>query len=423
MRELESKYSRELVVVGVASGKFHAERVTGRIRDASIRLDAIHPVLNDRQFRTWRSYAVSAWPTLVAVDPAGYVVGAHAGEFAAEMLFPFIDGLIQNAKMRGTLNSEPLHFAADEPTNPPRTLKYPGKIAIDGNRIAVADSGNHRVIIAALNEGPASAAIQIVVGNGKPGLADGREGQLNSPQGITFAGETLFIADTENHAIRAFDIVRKELRTVTGTGNQLRTRADREAGAMSSPWDLTLVGNTLFVAMAGTHQIWSVDIATGKSRVHSGAGGEDIRDGENDNALLAQPMGIVSRDNRLYFADSESSAIRWSDASDDGAVGTIVGTGLFDFGDVDGTGDDVRLQHAQGLAFRRDGALLVADSYNDCIKIVDIKTRSSTTWVRGLSEPSGMACSETHVYVADTNAHRVAVIDLETRETTELKLE
>ena len=424
MRELESKYPRELVVIGVQSGKYHAERITSRIRDASLRLDAVHPVLNDRQFRTWRSYAVSAWPTLVAIDPAGYVVGAHAGEFMAEALTPFIDGLIDNARMRGTLNDEPLHFAPDAPTTAAAgMLRYPGKIAIDGRRIAIADSGNHRVIVATLNDDQVSARIDLISGTGKPGLVNGAHGQLNSPQGMVFSGDTLYIADTENHAIRALDLIQNDLRTIAGTGAQLRTRADRQAGAMSSPWDVALIGKTLYVAMAGTHQIWSVDTATGKSRVHSGAGGEDIRDGDNQSALLAQPMGIEAKGDRIYFADSESSAIRWADAAEDGVVGTIVGTGLFDFGDVDGKGDEVRLQHAQGLTFRRDGSLLVADSYNDCIKIIDTDARTSIVWVRGLNEPSGVACSDTHAYVADTNAHRIAVFDLEHGDMTELKFE
>jgi hypothetical protein len=423
LRELESKYSRELVVVGVASGKYHAERITSRIRDASLRLAAVHPILNDRQFRTWRSYAVSAWPTLVAIDPAGYVVGTHAGEFTAEMLFPFIDGLIESARSRGTLNDQPLHFGSDAPTIETNRLRYPGKVVVDGTRIAIADSGNHRVIVARLGDDHASAKIEAVIGNGKPGFSDGADGQLNSPQGMVFSGETLYLADEENHAIRAIDLKRKELSTIAGTGSQLRTRSDRDAGAMSSPWDVALFGKTLFVAMAGTHQIWSVDLRSGKSKIHCGTGGEDIRDGENHDALLAQPMGIVASGERLYFADAESSAIRWADTAEDGAVGTIVGTGLFDFGDVDGIGDDVRLQHAQGVAMRPGGGLFVADSYNDCIKIVDPEARSSKVWIRGLSEPSGISCSESHAYVADTNAHRIAVVDLASTELTELRLE
>lgn len=423
MRELEAKYPNELVVIGVQSGKYHAERVTSRIRDASLRLDAVHPVLNDRQFRTWRAYAVSAWPTLVAIDPSGYVVGAHAGEFAAEALFPFFDNLVASAKSRGTLNSEPLHFSADEPTVPSGELRYPGKVAIDGGRIAIADSGHHRVLTGVLADDHASMRIEAMVGTGAPGFVDGTRGQLNSPQGMTFSGNTLFIADTENHAIRAYDLDTKELKTIAGTGSQLRTRADRQAGAMSSPWDVAISNGKLFVAMAGIHQIWSVDPATRKSRVHAGTGGEDIRDGENENALLAQPMGIVAAADRLYFADAESNGVRWSETADNGSVGTIVGTGLFDFGDVDGTSDEVRLQHPQGITNHPERGLLIADSYNDCLKIIDPADRSSKTWLRGFSEPSGVACSGTHAYVADTNAHRIAVVDLRTKETVDLRLE
>ncbi|HEY0242385.1 MAG TPA: alkyl hydroperoxide reductase [Gemmatimonadaceae bacterium] len=422
MRELESKYSRHLAVIGVQSGKYHAERVTSRIRDASLRLDAIHAVLNDRQFRTWRSYAVSAWPTLVAIDPSGYVVGAHAGEFAAEMLFPFIDGLIESARSRGVLNEESLHFEADKPTSEPGTLRYPGKVLVDGDRLIISDSGHHRILVAGLRA-PSVARIEMTCGTGEPGFSNGAKGQLSFPQGTAVDGNTLYVADTGNHTIRSVSLSSGELRTVAGTGAQMRTRGDRQQGAMSSPWDLALTGETLFVAMAGTHQLWSVNLATRTSRVHSGTGGEDIRDGEHRDALLAQPMGIVAVGNRVYFADSESSAIRWADTAENGAVGTVVGTGLFDFGDVDGTGDDVRLQHPQGVAINPDGGLLVADSYNDCIKAIDPVTRSARVWVRGLSEPSGISCSRTHAYVADTNAHRIAVIDLKTQEVSDLTLE
>ena len=423
MRELESKYSRQLAIVGVHSGKFHAERVTARIRDASLRLDAIHPVLNDRQFRTWRSYAVSAWPTLVAIDPSGYVVGTHAGEITAEMLFPFIDGVIESSRSRGTLKEEPLHFEADQPTSAPGLLRYPGKVQVHGERIIISDSGNHRVLVARLGDDPNVATVEMTFGSGEPGFVNGKNGRLHSPQGTAVDGNTLYIADAENHSIRAADLSTGELTTFAGTGAQMRTRSDKQHGAMSSPWDLAIGSDALYVAMAGTHQIWAVDPMTRASRVHSGMGGEDIRDGENHSALLAQPMGIVASGNRLYFVDSESSAIRWTEMTEDGSVGTVTGTGLFDFGDVDGTGDEVRLQHAQGVTNHPNRGLLVADSYNDCVKIVDPEARTVKTWVRGLNEPSGISCSRTHAYVADTNAHRIAAIDLKTKEVNELRLE
>jgi DNA-binding beta-propeller fold protein YncE len=327
------------------------------------------------------------------------------------MLFPFLDGVIENAKMRGILNDAPLHFEADKPTNPPGSLRYPGKVIVQGKRIAIADSGNNRVLAGTLAS-PFIANIRTV----------SKEG-LNHPQGMAFDGDRLYVADTENHSIRAIDLSTGELRTIAGTGNQMRTRSDKQKGAMSSPWDVVLDGATLYVAMAGIHQLWSVNLESGASRVHAGTGGEDIRDGDNQGALLAQPMGITKVDNRLYFADAESNGVRWSETSELGQVGTIVGTGLFDFGDVDGRGDEVRLQHPQGITPHPEGGLLVADSYNDCIKKIDPAARSSETWIRGLNEPEGISCSDTHAYVADTNAHRIAVIDLKTKEVSELKLE
>jgi sugar lactone lactonase YvrE len=134
-------------------------------------------------------------------------------------------------------------------------------------------------------------------------------------------------------------------------------------------------------------------------------------------------MGIVSHGDLLYFADSESNAIRQTGSDETASVATIVGTGLFDFGDVDGSGDEVRLQHPQGITNKPGGGLLVADSYNDCVKFVEPQSRKSSVWARGLNEPEGIACSDTHVYVADTNAHRVVTLNLETREATELRLE
>jgi hypothetical protein len=423
LRELETRYESEVVVIGVQSGKYHAERVTSRIQDASIRLGAAHPTVNDRQFRIWRSYAVSAWPTLVAIDPAGYVVGSHAGEFTSEMLVPFIDALISKARNDSTLIEGVFRPSMDEPTIKSGDLRYPGKVVISGDRIAIADSGNHRVIVGTLAADGMSAHVEKTIGSGTSGFKDGADAKFNSPQGMAFGNGVLYVADAGNHAIRAIDLSTWQVSTLSGTGYQMRTRADQKAGAMSSPWDVTLSDKTLYVAMAGIHQIWSVDVTTGEARVHAGAGGEDIADGDLISALLAQPMGITHENGRLYFADSETSAIRWADVARDGSVGTIVGTGLFDFGDVDAAGDDVRLQHAQGVATHPSGRLLIADSYNDSLKWVEPVSRKVTTWVRGLHEPGGVCCGPSYAYVADTNAHRIAVVSFDTGEISDLRIE
>ncbi len=413
MRELEGRFPRELTVVGVHSGKFITERETARIAEAAQRLDVAHPVVNDRQFRVWRSYAVRAWPTIVVIDPNGYVLGMHAGEFTAEMIGDALEPLIANAGdalMRGAPHAPP------PAPRPGESLRYPGKVALDGERIAIADSGNHRAILATL-EAPDRARVTRIVG-GVRGFRDGSEGTFDSPQGLCFDGDVLYVADAENHALRSLDLRSGEVRTLAGTGAQLRTRADMAAGALSSPWDVAMHGSEILIAMAGNHRLYRAR-RDGGARPIAGSGREEISDGPLLEAALAQPMGLAVSGDRVWFADSETSAVRWAD---DREVGTIVGTGLFDFGDVDGAGDTVRLQHAQGIAVHGDGRLLVADSYNDALKWIDPTTAQVTTWLRGFDEPGGLAIANGVVYVADTNAHRVAVADEATGSVVALEL-
>jgi len=423
LRDLDQRYADAIAVVGVQSGKFPAERVTSRIRDAALRLGNTHPIVNDRQFRIWRSYAVNAWPTLVVVDPEGRVLGTHAGEFTSDMLAPVIDRLIAAYHESGTLDARAMSFAPDAPTSTPGALRYPAKVTVHGDRIAIADTGHHRVLVGRLDPRGVHARIERVVGNGTPGFADGVDGSFNAPHGMVFDGDVLYVADAENHAIRAVELTTGAIRTVAGTGHQLRTRADKRAGALLSPWDLALVGRTLYIAMAGIHQLWSLDLPGGVPQVQSGSGAEALTDGPHLSATLAQPMGITATGERLFFADAESSAVRWSDIDPAGSVGTIVGTGLFDFGDRDGVGDAALLQHVQGIALHEPtGRLLIADSYNNTLKWVHPVTRRVETWVRDLNEPAGVTCGMRHAYVADTNAHRIVAVEYESGRVTEVEL-
>jgi len=410
LRELEARYGHALAVVGVHSGKYIAERDTSRIRDASIRLDAIHPTINDRQFRVWRAYAVRAWPTLVAIDPTGRVIGMQAGEFTAEGLVPFIDRTLAEARSAGTLEESAVHAEADAPTIATGELAYPGKVALHGRRLAIADSAHHRVLVGTLDDRGTRLRIDHAIGDAA-GYRDGDAPRFRNPQGLAFHDDVLYVADAGNHAVRELSLSTGHARTIAGTGVQLRTQRDLAAGALSSPWDLCRVGDTLRVAMAGIHRLWTIDLGAGTATPSSGTGAEELHDAPHAQAALAQPMGICRIGDALAFADAESSAIRVADLDPSGGVRTLVGTGLFDFGDVDGVGDVARLQHAQGVAADTDGRLLVCDSYNDSLRWLDPATRAVTTWVRGLHEPGGLALDARSVYVADTNAHRIAVVD------------
>jgi len=416
LRELEQRFPESVAVVGVHSGKYIAERDTERIRDASIRLGATHPVLNDRQFRVWRAYAVRAWPTLVAIDPRGSVVGMSAGEFTVDAVTPFVERVVAAARADGSLREGPLHFPVEPPSAPTGALAFPGKVAVRGDRIAVADSGHHRILIGWLESQGLRMRVERVVGSGNEGFVDGRAAAFRYPQGLVFGGDDLYIADTGNHAVRAIALGSGATRTIAGTGAQLRTARDRAAGALSSPWDLALSGDTLHVAMAGIHQLWTIDLRHGVASRRTGSGAEELYDGSHTESALAQTMGVAIDGDTLLAADAESSAVREVDLAETGGVRTIVGTGLFDVGNVDGVGDAVRLQHPQGIAVAPDGHVLVCDSYNDALRWLDRAERRVTTWVRGLHEPGGVAIGARGAYVADTNAHRLVVADWSTAE-------
>ncbi len=195
--------------------------------------------------------------------------------------------------------------------------------------------------------------------------------------------------------------------------------------ALNSPWDAVLHDGKLYVAMAGPHQIWVLDPRTREARPYAGSGREDHLDGSLEKAALAQPSGITTNGTHLFFADSEVSSIRAAALPPGNAVSTIVGKGLFDFGDVDGRGGSVRLQHPLGIVFA-DGKLYVADTYNSKIKEIDPVKSESHTYAGGrergshdgdrksarFNEPGGISATSTALWVADTNNHLIRKIDL-----------
>ena len=149
--------------------------------------------------------------------------------------------------------------------------------------------------------------------------------------------------------------------------------------ALSSPWDLAVVDRLLFVAMAGTHQIWVIDLARGLAFPYAGSGREARVDGAADAAAFAQPSGLAVHDGTLFVADAESNIIRAIELPPINSVATIAGGDLFEFGDKDGAGDAVRFQHPLGVAWAGD-RLFVADTYNHKIREVDPSTRRVRTF-------------------------------------------
>ncbi len=381
LAEVEKHFPHELVVIGVHSAKFPAERAGGSLRSAVQRYEIDHPVVNDENMDIWSSYGVRAWPTLMFLDPQGRVVGKHEGEASADALIDAIEDLIKQYGEQGQINLAPIP-SIGQMERPSTSLAFPGKLLADaaGSRLFISDSGHNRIVVTGLD-----GSDPLVIGCGEEGLVDGDYVQacFHDPEGLAVEGEMLYVADRRNNAIRQIDLRAQTVSTIAGTGEAGMGFADAGPArsiALRSPWDLALRDETLYIAMAGMHQLWALDFTSGMLRPYAGTGREGLRDGDLDRAWLAQPSGLAIGGNKLYFVDSETSSVRVADLPPYDAVRTIVGTGLFDFGDVDGVGDRVRLQHPMGLAMA-DGVIYVADSYNHKIKRVYPNERRAESWL------------------------------------------
>jgi thiol-disulfide isomerase/thioredoxin len=459
LKKLEAKYANQLVVIGVHSAKFLNEKGTDNIRQAILRYEIEHPVINDRDFEVWQSYTARAWPTLVLINPKGKVIGKHSGEGIFEIFDNAIGQVVSYFRAQGALDEKPVSFKLEKFSAPPSLLSFPGKVMADekGNRLFIADSNHNRIIVTSLD-----GMVMDVIGDGAVGVRDGSfaEAEFNHPQGMALDGETLYICDTENHLIRKVDLKSRTVETLAGTGEQARSFNVAGIGtnvALNSPWDALVHNGMIYVAMAGPHQLWVVNPKTREAKPYAGSGRENHTNGPLLEAALAQPSGITTDGKNLYFADSEVSSIRSASLSPNGSVGTIVGKGLFDFGDVDGIGDVVRLQHPLGVVYLR-GKLYVADTYNHKVKVIDLERRDfdpsalpqeilaqraqaaskyesrtfAGTRERGtrdgdrkqaqFNEPGGITATSKALFVADTNNHLIRKIDLKSGQVSTLEL-
>ncbi len=424
LKALEAKYPDELLVIGVHSGKFKTEKETNSIQQAIVRYDIRHPVVNDANFAIWNAYAVRAWPTLVLISPDGYVASRYAGEGHREELDRDIAALIAEARKKGTLKLDPIEVVPRPTQETDSPLRFPGKVYADAasQRLFVADTNHHRIVVAGFD-----GKVLDTIGSGAPGTRNGPHNfaEFRYPQGMALDGDFLYVADTGNHLLRRVNLTTKTVETVAGTGqNERRQQTGPGTGVgLSSPWDLAIHNRTLFIAMAGAHQIWQYNLDTGVVGPYAGTGAEGRKDGTLETAAFAQPSGLSTDGKRLYVADSEISAVRVIDLAT-GQVTTLAGGDLFDFGDANGKGENARFQHPLGVVVA-GRKLYVADTYNHKLRTIDLRTRFVSnligSGVPGLQndlpalfhEPGGLSYAAGKLFVADTNNHLIRLVEFE----------
>ena len=433
-----------VVFIGVHSPKFQNEKDAENIQNAIDRYEIKHAVVSDENHALWNAFGINAWPTMAIIGSDGQRAYQRSGETHNE-LQKTIHQLLEIGKREGTLAQALPDFYAT-PKQKTGTLSFPGKIDFDWKtrRLAIADSNHNRIVIAQMNGG--QAKITEIIGNGSNGFADGTfsRAQFFRPQGLSWVQGALFVADTENHAIRKIDFEKKTVSTSGGNGTQAPhvPGINRQGTViLNSPWDILAHDEHLYIAMAGSHQIWSMRLADHRFEPFAGTGGENRIDGPRQLAFFAQPSGLSSDGEHLFIADSETSSIRQIGFSDK-MVNTVTGAGgLFDFGSADGPLSKARFQHPIGLDYR-DGKIYVADTYNHAIREIDWAKKNVRTIVgtkqKGkkicmigdtecqdlpLNEPNDVLAVADGLLIADTNNHLLRKFDPKTRRLSDLQIE
>jgi thiol-disulfide isomerase/thioredoxin len=413
LRALESEFGDDLVIVGVHSPKFEHEKADHAVASAIGRYRVTHPVYNDPEMYLWGQYAVRAWPTLVLIDQAGYIVAQAAGEGHADSLAIVIRRLLADTSGAGTKLSAHPYRAIDRPTG---ELAFPAKAIVVGDSLLISDAGHHQLVQTDLS----GQQVRRRIGDGNRG-ASGQ--QLGEPNGLALLpaelaqhlGYDLVVADTVNHALRGVRLVDGQIVSTVDlfTGLAGARTITGPVPAVLSPWDVVWwpAIERVVIAAAGVHLLLTWDPALGSVDVLAGTTVEGCKDGPALDTWLAQPSGLAVDGDRLWFVDAETSALRYLTAR--GQVRTVVGEGLFDFGLVDGPASTARLQHPLGLAVLPDGTIAIADTYNGAVRRYRPDTDDVETIARDLDEPSGLVMTPAGLLAVESGAHRLTPIDWE----------
>uniref|UniRef100_A0A0E0KCW1 Thioredoxin-like fold domain-containing protein n=1 Tax=Oryza punctata TaxID=4537 RepID=A0A0E0KCW1_ORYPU len=355
-------YREEFTVIGVHSAKFDNEKDLEAIRNAVLRYNITHPVVNDGDMYLWRELGVNSWPTFVVIGPNGKVLAQISGEGHRKDLDDVVGAALEFYEEKKLLQNSSLPLALEKDKDNrllASPLKFPGKLAID--------------VVTNLE-----GEFICQVGSSEEGLLDGPfdTASFNRPQGLAYNSKKniLYVADTENHALRLskhwLEMEQKALIT--------------KEEVLNSPWDVCYDPSkeTLYIAMAGQHQIWKHNTLDGVTEFGD-------YDGTGSDVLLQHPLGVVyASDNQIYVADSYNHKIKRLDPVTR-KVTTIAGTGHAGY--KDGPALSAQLSEPAGLVEVGDGRLLVADTNNSTIRYIVLNEKSAevrTLDLIGVQPPS-----------------------------------
>ncbi len=413
LRHLQKKFAGALQIIAVHVPKFDAERDAQFVRKTCGRLGVTVRVAHDPAFIAWQHYGITAWPTAVVVDSTGVVREIIVGDRHRDILEKHIQALIGNADLDIVDGKKP-------PLNPPeaeKPLAFPSGILVTDHHLYVADSGHHQVL-----ECTRDGRVLRRFGSGQAEFIDGpiHAASFRHPRGLAIGRDILFVADTGNHALRRIRLVDGDVLTLAGNGRAGQPMegvvgAGRNV-ALDQPWSVAASEDRAYVALAGCNQIWAYDHAQRTLQHVAGSGALALVDGDGRASAFAQPSGLALVHALLYVTDSAASALR-SLQSYSGKTQTLLGHGLFEFGDAIGGRPEVRMQYPMAVAKDPETAhLWILDSYNNSIRKLKLGGGIVEQFQLScqLNCPTAIAVSSGALWIANTNAHEILRVEIAT---------
>ncbi|MBF2052291.1 MAG: SMP-30/gluconolactonase/LRE family protein [Candidatus Sericytochromatia bacterium] len=347
------------------------------------------------------------------------LLGYHEGYRRFGGALPWRDGLLLSdlyshqlrfwraGQRAETLDLQPV-AEADGP------LRYPALLLADGEQVLLAELGQRRVHRL---RPPATAEAawqrEILARSGTQGFGVRRDNQdLNLPHGLLWdtRQQRLLVSDYQHHRLLEIDA-------------QGRATPRLEARSASIPLNFPTglaqdSDGSVYIATA--HQIlrWRPD---GRQELLAGDRQPGGRDGLGSVARFRLPWGMdVAPDGSLYVADHGNHRIR--KITRDGTVTTVAGDGQP--GLRNGPAAQARFYYPADVLWQSDGSLLVADSWNHCLRQIlpDGRVISFTGYqTPGLQDghrhkarfylPSGLSrAPDGMIYIADSWNHRIRAL-------------
>lgn len=399
------RHGDSLQAAALLAPRFDAERDPRSLNQLQCEHALTYPLALDADWVAWQQFGIESWPTLLLLDAEGRerrrVVGAGPVAELAELVQALLAETTEAPQKKTSATSGKRNPMPELP------LSFPTAIVVAGSKLYLADTGHHRILECDLN-----GRILRQFGSGAYDFLDGGAtvAAFRRPQGLALQRETLFVADTGNHALRKIDLRSGDVATICGNGD-----APSQVGTavIDQPCGLQASSSHLYVAMAGDNRICAYDLSKDVLETIAGSGFYAINDGNGMFAAFAQPTGLALRQDVLYVCDAGGSAIRAVYLRDQ-RVQTLVGQGPYDFGNIDGPRSIARLQWPRAIALDpHDPLLWIADAGNDriCTLRLGGGVVSNHSMPQRLHNPGGVACGDDALWITDTGAHALLRLD------------